>query len=123
MAAKRYPIPKRFNAALSEAAYARLRELAARYALGNNYCLTVLLERLDSITDEERLRDWTRRTGKSAEDLAAWKREFTLSLESAEYPNLVAMAELVAGDRMNRRVQRERAGAGPLVEVARRGGG
>jgi hypothetical protein len=55
VAAKRYPIPKRFNAAVSEPAYARLRELAARYGLGNNYCLTVLLERLDAIADRERL--------------------------------------------------------------------
>jgi hypothetical protein len=55
MAAKRYPIPKRFNAAMSEAAYARLRELADRYCLGNNYCLTVLLERLDDIADRDRL--------------------------------------------------------------------
>jgi hypothetical protein len=52
MAAKRYEIPKRFNAAVSEAAFARLRTLSARYGLGNNYCLTVLLERLDSIADE-----------------------------------------------------------------------
>jgi len=50
--AKRYEIPKRFNAGVSEPAYARLRALSARYGLGNNYCLTVLLERLDSIADE-----------------------------------------------------------------------
>ena len=55
MAAKRYPIPKRFNAAVSEPAYARLRALSGRYGLGNNYCLTVLLERLDSIADPERI--------------------------------------------------------------------
>jgi hypothetical protein len=52
MPGKRYEIPKRFNAAVSEPAYARLRALSARYGLGNNYCLTVLLERLDSIADE-----------------------------------------------------------------------
>ena len=55
MAARRYPIPKRFSAAVSEPAYAQLRELAARYGLGNNYCLTVLLERLDDVADQERL--------------------------------------------------------------------
>ena len=55
MAAKRYPIPKRFNAAVSEPAYARLRALADRYGLGNNYCLTVLLERLDEIAEPKRL--------------------------------------------------------------------
>lgn len=53
--AKRYALPKRFNAALSEAAYARLRALNAEYRLGNNYLLTVLLERLDEIADAGRL--------------------------------------------------------------------
>ncbi len=48
---KRYPLPRRFNAALSEEAYGRLRALNARYGLGNNYLLTVLLERLDDIAD------------------------------------------------------------------------
>ena len=47
MAAKRYPLPKRFSAALSEKAYANLRALNAEYGLGNNYILTVLLENLD----------------------------------------------------------------------------
>lgn len=51
MAAKRYPLPKRFNAALSAPAYERLRALNARYGLGNNYLLTVLLERLDDYGD------------------------------------------------------------------------
>ena len=51
MAKKRYPLPKRFHAALSEDAYARLRGLNARYGLGNNYLLVVLLERLDDIAD------------------------------------------------------------------------
>ena len=55
MAARRYPIPKRFNAGVSEPAYARLRALSHRYGLGNNYCLTVLLERLDSLAEPERL--------------------------------------------------------------------
>lgn len=35
--AKRYPLPKRFSAALSEKAYAQLRELNAKWHLGNNY--------------------------------------------------------------------------------------
>ena len=55
MAAKRYPLPKRFNAAMSEEAYARLRALSARYGLSNNYCLTVLLEHLDEIAEPDRL--------------------------------------------------------------------
>lgn len=49
--AKRYPLPKRFNAALSEAAYGRLRSLNAKYGLGNNYLLVVLLEKLDDYAD------------------------------------------------------------------------
>ena len=53
--AKRYPLPKRFNAALSEDAYARLRALNARWGLGNNYLLVVLLENLDRFADEEAL--------------------------------------------------------------------
>jgi len=52
---KRYPLPERFNAAMSEAAYARLRELNAEYGLGNNYLLTVLLENLDRIDGEGRM--------------------------------------------------------------------
>ena len=52
---KRYPLPKRFNAAMSEAAYARLRALNAEYGLGNNYLLTVLLENLDEIDGEGRM--------------------------------------------------------------------
>lgn len=55
MAAKRFPLPKRFNAAVSEEAYARLRALSARYGLSNNYCLTVLLERLDDIAEPDTL--------------------------------------------------------------------
>jgi hypothetical protein len=49
------PLPKRFGVAMTESAYARLRALSARTGLGNNYCLTVLLERLDEIADEDRL--------------------------------------------------------------------
>ena len=51
MPAKRYPLPKRFNAAMSEKAYARLRELNERYHYGNNYLLTILLENFDTIAD------------------------------------------------------------------------
>lgn len=50
---KRYPLPKRFSAALSEKAYDNLRALNARYHYGNNYLLTILLENLDSITDAD----------------------------------------------------------------------
>lgn len=52
---KRYPLPKRFNAALSEDAYARLRALNDEYGLGNNYLLVVLLERLDDFADADAL--------------------------------------------------------------------
>ncbi len=52
---KRLPLPKRFNAALTEPAYTRLRALNAEYGLGNNYLLTVLLERLDDIADAQAL--------------------------------------------------------------------
>lgn len=53
--AKRLPLPKRFNAALTEDAYARLRALNEVYGLGNNYLLTVLLTRLDDIADPHKL--------------------------------------------------------------------
>lgn len=53
--AKRYPLPKRFNAALSEKAYANLRRLNERWHLGNNYLLVVLLENLERVTDPEAL--------------------------------------------------------------------
>jgi len=52
---KRYALDKRFSAALSEQAYARLRKLNAQYGLGNNYLITVLLENLDDIADPARL--------------------------------------------------------------------
>ncbi len=52
---KRYPLPKRFSAALSEKAYENLRALNEKYHYGNNYLLTILLENLDSITDSEAL--------------------------------------------------------------------
>jgi len=51
MAAKRFPLPKRFNVALSEKAYARLRALNARHRFSNNYLLTFLLEHLDEVAD------------------------------------------------------------------------
>ncbi len=52
---KRYPLPKRFSAALSEKAYENLRALNAKYHYGNNYLLTILLENLDAISDSEAL--------------------------------------------------------------------
>jgi hypothetical protein len=55
MPAKRYPLPKRFNAALSEAAYENLRQLNERYHYGNNYLLTILLENIESIADRDAL--------------------------------------------------------------------
>ena len=59
--ARRYPLPRRFHAALSEPAYDRLRALNARYGLGNNYLLTVLLENLDEIDAEGRMDEAFRR--------------------------------------------------------------
>ena len=53
--AKRYPLARRFSAALSEDAYARLRALNDEYGLSNNYLLTVLLESLDEVTDPDAL--------------------------------------------------------------------
>ena len=53
MATKRYPLPKRFNAALSEKAYAQLRALNERYLYGNNYLLTIILENFEAIADGE----------------------------------------------------------------------
>ena len=55
MAAKKYPLPKRFSVALSEKAYAQLRALNATYRYGNNYLLTVILENFDAITDSDAL--------------------------------------------------------------------
>ena len=52
---KRYPLPKRFSAALSEKAYDNLRALNDKYHYGNNYLLTILLENLDTITDGDAL--------------------------------------------------------------------
>lgn len=66
MAAKRLPLPKRFSAALSEKAYARLRALNEKYHYGNNYLLTVVLENFDAITDGDALE----------EAFAAFKEEY-----------------------------------------------
>jgi len=55
MATKRYPLPKRFSAALSEKAYEKLRDLNRKYHYGNNFLLTILLENLDRITDSDAL--------------------------------------------------------------------
>ena len=54
---KRYPLPKRFNAALSEKAYENLRILNSQYGLGNNYLLTVLLENLEQVANPRKLKD------------------------------------------------------------------
>lgn len=51
MQPKRYPLPKRFNAALSEKAYEQLRALNNQYHFGNNYLLTIILENFESIAD------------------------------------------------------------------------
>lgn len=51
MPAKRYPLPKRFSAALSEEAYKKLRALNEKYHYSNNYLLTILLENFEDITD------------------------------------------------------------------------
>ena len=52
---KRLPLPVRRSMNLTEDAYARLRQLSDQYGLGNNYLLTVLLERLDDIADADKL--------------------------------------------------------------------
>lgn len=49
---RHYPLSKRFSAALSEKAYEQLRSLNARYGYGNNYLLTIILERLDEVADQ-----------------------------------------------------------------------
>jgi hypothetical protein len=55
MASRRLPLPKRFNVAMTEAAYLNLRALNAKYAFGNNYLLTFLLENLEAVTEHEKL--------------------------------------------------------------------
>ena len=55
MTAKRLSLPVRRSMALTDKAYARLRDLNNRYKLGNNYLMVVLLERLDDYADADRL--------------------------------------------------------------------
>lgn len=55
MTKKRYPLPKRFNVAMSETAYANLRKLNEKYGYGNNYLLTFMLERIDDVLNQEQL--------------------------------------------------------------------
>jgi hypothetical protein len=52
---RRLPLPKRFSCAVTEQAYARLRDLNSATGFGNNYCLTFLLENLDRIADKTEL--------------------------------------------------------------------
>ncbi|MEM8797870.1 MAG: hypothetical protein AAGE61_20065 [Pseudomonadota bacterium] len=52
---KRWPLPKRFQVALSEPAYRRLRDLNAAYGFSNNYLLTILLENLDEVCHHKKL--------------------------------------------------------------------
>ncbi len=54
--AKRLEKRKRFQASLTEDAYARLRALNAEWGLSNSYLLIVLLERLDDFADADKLR-------------------------------------------------------------------
>ena len=53
---KRLPLPVKRSMNLTEGAYARLRSLSTEYGLGNNYLLSVLLERLDDYADDAKLR-------------------------------------------------------------------
>ena len=52
---KRLPLTVRRSMNLTEPAYERLRALNEQYGLGNNYLLTVLLERLDDFADADKL--------------------------------------------------------------------
>ncbi len=52
---KRLTLPVKRSMNLTEDAYARLRQLNDSYKLGNNYLLTVLLERLDDFADADKL--------------------------------------------------------------------
>lgn len=47
----RKPLPKRFNIAVTDKAYATLRRLAGNTNLSNNYVLTTLLEYADELVD------------------------------------------------------------------------
>lgn len=55
MAKKRLSLPVRRSMNLTEPAYERLRALNEEYGMGNNYLLTVLLERLDDYADADKL--------------------------------------------------------------------
>lgn len=48
----RMPMPKRFNVAMTEEAYAELRALAELVGLSNNYVLTALLEHRAELIDD-----------------------------------------------------------------------
>ena len=52
----RKPLPKRFSAAMSEEAYANLRELSAATGLSNTYVLTAVFEYADQLIDEKRFK-------------------------------------------------------------------
>lgn len=52
---KSLPLPVRRSMNLTDNAYTRLRGLSARYGLGNNYLLVVLLEQLDQFADPDKL--------------------------------------------------------------------
>ena len=56
MPAKRFPLPKRINIALSDRAYENLRTLNEKYHYGNNYLLTILLENFDSISKDREVK-------------------------------------------------------------------
>lgn len=47
----RKPLPKRFNVAVTDEAYAKLRGFAGQTSLSNNYVLTTLLEYADELID------------------------------------------------------------------------
>lgn len=55
MKRKRLPLPKRFNVALTDDAYAQLRRLNQQWGLGNNYLLVVLLEHLHDYAETGKL--------------------------------------------------------------------
>lgn len=57
MKRKRLPLPKRFNVALTDDAYAQLRSLNKQWGLGNNYLLVVLLEHLHDYAESGKLED------------------------------------------------------------------
>ena len=54
MAAKRLPLPKRFNVAMTDAAYANLRKLNDELGWGNNYLLTFILENFEDMIDRKK---------------------------------------------------------------------